>query len=66
MNTQKTVWLGLLVCLTLWGCGYQMAGRGASQLPPLLYRDTVRVFFPLSFCGSSVTSERKQAQQVQF
>ena len=44
MNTHKTVWLGLLVCLTLWGCGYQMAGRGASQLPPHLKTIAIPVF----------------------
>ncbi len=44
MNAQKIVWLGLLVCLTLWGCGYQMAGRGASQLPPHLKTIAIPVF----------------------
>jgi hypothetical protein len=44
MNAHKIVWLGLLVSLTLWGCGYQMAGRGASQLPPHLRTIAIPVF----------------------
>ncbi len=44
MNTHKTVWLSLLLSLTLWGCGYQMAGRGASQLPPHLQTIAIPLF----------------------
>lgn len=44
MNVHKTVWLGLLLLLTLWGCGYQMAGRGATQLPPNLKTIAIPVF----------------------
>ncbi len=44
MNAHKTIWLGLLLSLTLWGCGYQMAGRGASQLPPHLKTIAIPVF----------------------
>lgn len=44
MNTHKMVWLGLLLSLTLSGCGYQMAGRGAGQLPPHLKTIAIPVF----------------------
>jgi outer membrane lipopolysaccharide assembly protein LptE/RlpB len=44
MNAQKIVLFGLLMCLTLWACGYQMAGRGASQLPPHLKTIAIPVF----------------------
>ena len=44
MNTLKISGLGLLLSLTLWGCGYQMAGRGASQLPPHLKTVAIPVF----------------------
>ena len=44
MNTLKITGLGLLLSLTLWGCGYQMAGRGASQLPPHLKTVAIPVF----------------------
>jgi hypothetical protein len=44
MNAHKIVWLGLLLSLTLWGCGYQMAGRGASQLPPHLRTIAIPLF----------------------
>ncbi len=44
MNAHKTVWLGLLLSLTLWGCGYQMAGRGTSQLPLHLNTIAIPVF----------------------
>ncbi|MDH5762382.1 MAG: LPS assembly lipoprotein LptE [Nitrospinota bacterium] len=44
MNAHRIVWLGLLMCLTLWACGYQMAGRGASQLPPHLKTIAIPVF----------------------
>lgn len=44
MNARKIVWLGLLLTLTFWGCGYQMAGRGATQLPPHLRTIAIPVF----------------------
>ena len=44
MNALKITGLGLLLSLTLWGCGYQMAGRGASQLPPHLKTIAIPVF----------------------
>jgi len=44
MNAHKITGLSLLLCLTLWGCGYQMAGRGASQLPPHLKTIAIPVF----------------------
>jgi hypothetical protein len=44
MKAHKIVWLGLLLSLALWGCGYQMAGRGASQLPPHLKTIAIPVF----------------------
>ena len=44
MNAHKIVWLVLLLPLILWGCGYQMAGRGASQLPPHLRTIAIPVF----------------------
>jgi outer membrane lipopolysaccharide assembly protein LptE/RlpB len=43
MNTLKTG-LVLLLSLTLWGCGYQMAGRGSSQLPSHLKTIAIPVF----------------------
>ncbi len=36
MKKFKLAGPGLLLCLMLWGCGYQMAGKGASQLSPHL------------------------------
>ena len=44
MNAIKITGLGMLLSLTLWGCGYQMAGRGASQLPPHLKTIAIPVF----------------------
>ena len=44
MNAHKIVWFGLLLSLTLWGCGYQMAGRGAGQLSPHLKTIAIPVF----------------------
>ncbi len=44
MNAHKIVWLGLLLSLTLWGCGYQMAGRGTGQLSPHLRTIAIPVF----------------------
>ena len=44
MNALKITGLGLLLSLTLWGCGYQMSGRGASQLPPHLKTIAIPVF----------------------
>ena len=44
MNIHKAVWLVLLAPLILWGCGYQMAGRGMSQLPPHLRTIAIPVF----------------------
>ena len=44
MNGFKITGLGLLLSLTLWGCGYQMAGRGTSQLPPHLKTIAIPVF----------------------
>lgn len=44
MNVLKITGLGLLLCLTLWGCGYQMAGRGTGQLPPHLRTIAIPVF----------------------
>lgn len=44
MHARKTFWLGFLLLLTLWGCGYQMAGRGSSQLPPHLKTIAIPVF----------------------
>lgn len=44
MNAHKIIWLGLLLSLTLWGCGYQMAGHGAGQLPPHLKTIAIPVF----------------------
>lgn len=44
MIARKLIWLGLLLSLTLWGCGYQMAGRGATQLPPHLRTIAIPVF----------------------
>ena len=44
MNAHKTLWLVLALSLTLWGCGYQMAGRGSSQLPPHLKTIAIPVF----------------------
>jgi len=44
MNAHKIVWLGLLLSLTLWGCSYQMAGHGSSQLPPHLRTIAIPVF----------------------
>jgi lipopolysaccharide assembly LptE-like protein len=44
MNALKLTGLGLLLSLALWGCGYQMAGRGASQLPPHLKTIAIPVF----------------------
>ena len=44
MIARKLVWFGLLVLLTVWGCGYQMAGRGATQLPPHLRTIAIPVF----------------------
>jgi len=44
MNAHKTLWLALAVGLTLWGCGYQMAGRSTSQLPPHLKTIAIPVF----------------------
>ncbi len=44
MNAHRNIWIGLLLSLTLWGCGYQMAGRGTTQLPPHLKTIAVPVF----------------------
>ena len=44
MNAHKTLWLALALSLMLGGCGYQMAGRGASQLPPHLKTIAIPVF----------------------
>ena len=44
MNAHKTIWLGLLLSLALWGCGYQMAGRGVGQLSPHLKTIAIPVF----------------------
>lgn len=44
MNAIKITGLGMLLSLTLWACGYQMAGRGASQLPPHLKTIAIPVF----------------------
>ena len=44
MNALKLAGLGLLLSLTLWGCGYQMAGHGTSQLPPHLKTIAIPVF----------------------
>ncbi len=44
MNAFKITGLGLLLSLTLWGCGYQMAGHGTSQLPPHLKTIAIPVF----------------------
>ena len=44
MNALKITGLGLLLSLTLWACGYQMAGRGSSQLPPHLKTIAIPVF----------------------
>ena len=44
MNAHKSVWFVLLLPLILWGCGYQMAGRGATQLPPHLRTIAIPVF----------------------
>ncbi len=44
MNAIKITGLGVLLLLTLWGCGYQMAGQGASQLPPHLKTIAIPVF----------------------
>lgn len=44
MNAHKMVWFSLLLSLTLWGCGYQMAGRGTGQLPPHLKTIAIPVF----------------------
>ena len=44
MNALKITGLGLLLSLTLWGCGYQMAGRGTSQLPPHLKTIAIPLF----------------------
>ena len=44
MNAFKMAGFVLVMCLTLWGCGYQMAGRGASQLPPHLNTIAIPVF----------------------
>jgi hypothetical protein len=44
MNALKITGLGLLLALTLWGCGYQMAGRGTSQLPPHLKTIAIPLF----------------------
>ena len=44
MRFHKLTGIGLLWLLTLWGCGYQMAGRGASQLPPHLRTIAIPVF----------------------
>ena len=44
MNAIKITGLGMLLSLTLWGCGYQMAGRGASQLPLHLKTIAIPVF----------------------
>jgi len=48
MNARKIVWLVLLLPLILWGCGYQMAGRGATQLPPHLRTIAIPVFENIS------------------
>ena len=44
MNALKLTGLGLLLSLTLWACGYQMAGRGSSQLPPHLKTIAIPLF----------------------
>ncbi len=44
MNVHKIFGLVLALCLTLSGCGYQMAGRGASQLPPHLKTIAIPLF----------------------
>jgi hypothetical protein len=44
MNAHKIVWFVLLLPLIVWGCGYQMAGRGATQLPPHLRTIAIPVF----------------------
>lgn len=44
MNAHKLIGFGLLLSLTVWGCGYQMAGRGASQLPLHLRTIAIPVF----------------------
>ena len=44
MNALKITGLSLLLSLTLWGCGYQMAGRGSSQLPAHLKTIAIPVF----------------------
>ena len=44
MNAIKITGLGMLLSLTLWGCGYQMSGRGASQLPTHLKTIAIPVF----------------------
>ncbi len=48
MIARKLVWFGLLLSLTLWGCGYQMAGRGVTQLPPHLRTISIPVFENIS------------------
>ena len=44
MSALKITGLGVLLSLTLWACSYQMAGRGASQLPPHLKTIAIPVF----------------------
>ncbi len=44
MNAHKTWWLALALSLMLWGCGYQMAGRSTSPLPPHLKTIAIPVF----------------------
>ncbi len=44
MSIRKILGLALAGCLTLSGCGYQMAGSGASQLPPHLKTIAIPLF----------------------
>ena len=45
MQAYKALGFGLvLLCMTLWGCGYQMTGRGATQLPPHLKTIAIPLF----------------------
>jgi len=44
MSVHKALGLALVLCLTLSGCGYQMAGRGATQLPPHLKTIAIPLF----------------------
>lgn len=44
MSVHKILGLVLTGCLTLAGCGYQMVGSGASQLPPHLKTIAIPLF----------------------